>query len=138
MSTQHGKRSLFNAITNCEYCLDGYHYFDHHCNWHRYCNRFACRFIGLLVGKCDNDKWHTNGDRELLLRNSINGGLWECESNGKYYGEWGTCLCSWYGIVNTNNDGEYGFDEYYAWYDECHGHWHCFRLANGSNSCLVW
>jgi hypothetical protein len=29
-------------------------------------------------------------------------------------------LFSRYGIVNTDTDGEYGFDEYYTYYDECH------------------
>jgi hypothetical protein len=136
MSSQHDKRSILNAINNSEYSLDEYHYFDHHCNGHRYCNRFACRFDGLLVGKCDNDKWYTNGDGELLLRNSIDGRLWECESNGKYYGEWGTCLCSWYGIVNTDTDGEYSFDEYYPYNDECNGHRHCDRITCGSYGSL--
>jgi hypothetical protein len=47
-------------------------------------------------------------------------------------------MFSRYGIVNTDTYGKYGIDEYYSFYDECHGHRHCFRITRWSFRCLVW
>ena len=135
---QFSRHAFNNTITCSEYGFNSvYHDSDDRSDRYKY-NRLGLTSgrNGYMVGRCNYDLWNTYGYGKLHLHDSLNGRLWHGECNGYDYGK--CCLCSCCCIDNTNTDGEYSFNKYYTFNDECNGHRYSDWITCWSYGCLVW